>query len=70
MSAPAIDAQVKASPNGGWNLVVNGRVEVADESYAVCEAVWCELMSSLPRPYSEASEIADSIRADHAQAQR
>jgi hypothetical protein len=67
-SAPAIkpgtrcDAQIKSNPNGSWDLLVNGRVAVSEESYSVCEAVWCELMSSLPRPYSEASEIADSIR--------
>lgn len=47
---------------GLWRLVVNGRTMVKDESFAVVSAVRLQLEN--PELWSEAREVADSIRAE------
>lgn len=62
--------QVEMKPDASgkfWNLYVNGHVALALESYGVCSAVQAELESAAPRGfYSEAAEVADTIRRTRA----
>lgn len=50
------------SGDGAWSIHVNGRRLVDRESYTVAHRIYEQLTEPRPEP-SEASEVAESIRA-------
>lgn len=55
-------ARIEQQLNGGWNVIVDGRTVIRDESYTVASTIeWAVNHPTRWEP-TEAYEIADQIR--------
>ena len=56
-----MQTQIKPNSDGSFNLYVNGRLEIQEETFAVCDRV-ADSLNYGPFGPSEIEEVADSIR--------
>ena len=56
------ETKIEPTGNGAYNLYVDGRLYIREETFTVCDQVAEHVKHPYQCPYSETVEILDSIR--------